>query len=138
MRPSSWTLGSVNFDTRSFGIQVTGTKAIARTPELPPATGPKPVTLDSTRIRSIVVWQGAKVQNIVGLDEVSVAETLGETGVIVLDVPASSPPGKAVIIAGDVILSFNSKPVKDTQDLWFTRKHRKSALWADLHGKYFK
>jgi len=69
----SWTLGSVNFDMRRFRLQVTGPKAIARTPELAHATGPRPVTLDATRIRFIVLWQGTKVQNILGLDEVSVA-----------------------------------------------------------------
>jgi S1-C subfamily serine protease len=62
------------------------------------------------------------VRNIVGLDEVSVARTPGETGVIELDVPVASPAGKAGITAGDVILSFNSKPGKDTQDLWHTRE----------------
>jgi S1-C subfamily serine protease len=37
--------------------------------------------------------------------------------VIVLDVPAASPAGAAGITTNDVILSFNNKPVKDTQDL---------------------
>jgi S1-C subfamily serine protease len=60
---------------------------------------------------------GAKVRNIVGLDEVSAAGTPGETGVIVLDVPAAGPAGAAGITANDVILGFNNKPVKDTQDL---------------------
>jgi hypothetical protein len=110
-------LGFVNFDMRSFGVQAPQLKAIARTPELPSAMGPKPVTLDSTRSRTIVTWQGAKVRNIVGLDEVSAAGTPGETGVIVLDVPAASPAGAAGITINDVILSFNNKPVKDTQDL---------------------
>ena len=110
-------LGFVNFDMRNFGVQAPELKAIARTPELPSATEPKPVTLDSSRTRAVVVWQGAKVRNIVGLDEVSASGTPGETGVIVLDVPAGSPAGKAGITDGDVILGFNNKPVKDTQDL---------------------
>ena len=52
-----------------------------------------------------------------GLDEVSAAGTPNEIGVIVLDVPAANPAGKAGITAGDVILGFNSNPVKETQDL---------------------
>ena len=36
---------------------------------------------------------------------------------IVLDVPSVSQVAKAGITADDVILSFNNKPVKDTQDL---------------------
>jgi predicted metalloprotease with PDZ domain len=115
----------VNLDMRSFGFQVTGPKAIARTPELPPATGPRSVTLDSTRIWAIVVWQGAKVQNVVGLDEVSVVGTPSETGVIVLDVPAAGPAAKAEITAGEVILGFNSKPVKGTQGHWHTHEARR-------------
>ena len=51
------------------------------------------------------------------------AGTQDKTGVIVLDVPATSPAGKARITAGDVILGFNNKPVKDTQDLFrYTRE----------------
>lgn len=64
-----------------------------------------------------MVWQGAKVRNIVGLDEVSAAGTPGETGVTVLDAPVGSPVGKAGFTSGDVILAFNNKQVKDTQDL---------------------
>jgi PDZ domain-containing protein len=110
-------LGFVNFDMRNFGVQTPALRAIARTPELPSATGVKPVTLDSSRSRAIVVWQGAKVRNIVGLDEVSAAGTPGETGVIVLDVLPNSQADKAGIAAGDVILGFNNNSVKNTQDL---------------------
>jgi S1-C subfamily serine protease len=35
----------------------------------------------------------------------------------VLDAPPASAAEMAGIIAGDVILAFNNKPVKDTQDL---------------------
>jgi hypothetical protein len=110
-------LGFVNFDMRDFGVQAPELRAIARTPELPSAEGAKPVTLDTTRSREVMTWEGAKVRNIVGLDEVSAAGTPGETGVTVLDVPPSSDANKAGITAGDVILAFNNKPVKDTQDL---------------------
>jgi S1-C subfamily serine protease len=110
-------LGFVNFDMRSFGVQAPELRAIARTPELPSAVGARPVTLDTTRSREVMTWEGARVRNIVGLDEVSAAGTPGETGVTVLDVPRASEANKAGITAGDVILSFNNKPVKDTQDL---------------------
>ena len=47
---------------------------------------------------------------------------------IVLDLPAGSPAGKAGITAGDVILGFNNKPVKDTQDLLrYTREAGRGA-----------
>jgi hypothetical protein len=110
-------LGFMNFDMRNFGVQAPELKAIAHTPELPSPTGPKPVTLDFSRSRAIVEWQGAKVRNIVGLDEVSASGTPGETGVIVLDVPSECQAEKDGITDSDVILSFNNKPVKDTTDL---------------------
>jgi hypothetical protein len=110
-------LGFANFDMHDFGVQAPELKAIARTPELPSSTRPKSVTLDSTRSSAVVLWEGAKVRNIVGLDEVSAAGTPGETGVTVLEVPSASPAGKAGLTPGDVILRFNNRPVKDTQDL---------------------
>jgi hypothetical protein len=110
-------LGFANFDMHDFGVQAPELKAIARTPELPSMTRSKSVTLDSTRSPAVVLWQGAKVRNIVGLDEVSAAGTPGETGVTVLEAPEASPAGKAGLTAGDVILAFNNKPVNDAQDL---------------------
>lgn len=110
-------LGFANFDMHDFGVQAPELKAIARTPELPSTTRPKSVTLDSTRSPAVVQWEGAKVRNVVGLDEVSAAGTPGETGVTVLEVPQASPAGKAGLTPGDVILAFNNRPVNDTQDL---------------------
>jgi hypothetical protein len=110
-------LGFVNFDMRDFGVQAPELRAIARTPELPSTADPKPVTLDSSRSRAVAVWEGAKVRNIVGLDEVSAAGTPGETGVTVLEALEPSSAGRAGIMAGDVILAFNNKQVNDTQDL---------------------
>ena len=83
-------LGFVNFDMREFGVQAPALRAIARTPELPSAEGTRPVTLDSTRSRDAVMWEGARVRNIAGLDEVSAAGTPGETGVTVLDASPTS------------------------------------------------
>jgi hypothetical protein len=110
-------LGFTNFDMHDFGVQAPELKAIARTPELPSTTRSKSVTLDSTRSPDVVLWEGAKVRNIVGLDEVSAAGTPGETGVTVLEAPEASPAGKAGLTAGDVILGFNNKPVNNAQDL---------------------
>lgn len=110
-------LGFVNFDMHDFGVQAPELRAIARTPELPSAMGPKPVTLDSSRSRDVIAWLGAKVRNIVGLDEVSAAGTPGESGVNVLEAPRTTPASKAGFMAGDVILAFNNRQVKNTRDL---------------------
>ena len=69
------------------------------------------------------MWAGAKVRNIVRLDEVSAAGTPGETGVTVLDAPPASEANTAGITAGDVILAINNNAVKDTQDpMRYTRE----------------
>jgi hypothetical protein len=119
-------LGFVNFDMRNFGVQTPHLRAVARTPQLPSLDAAKTVILDSTRSREVMTWEGARVRNIVGLDEVSAAGTPGEVGVTVLNAPLGSEPNKAGIIDGDVILAFNSKPVKDTRDLLrFTQEANK-------------
>ncbi len=69
------------------------------------------------RSRQVVEWAGAKVRNIVGLDEVSASGTPGEVGVILLAVPEASDAGRAGFLQGDVILAINDKPVKDIGDL---------------------
>jgi PDZ domain len=110
-------LGFANFDMRDFGVQAPELKAIARTPKLPSSTNPKSVTRDLTRGAAVVVWEGARVRNIVGLDEVSAAGTPGETGVTVQEAQENSPAAKAGLMPGDVILKFNNRTVSDTQDL---------------------
>ena len=109
-------LGFVNFEMHQFGVQTPELKLIARQPELP-----KPLAVNTTtseaRSRAVATWAGAKVRNVVGLDEVSASGTPGETGVILLEVPSDTPAAKAGLFAGDVILGFNGKPVKELQDL---------------------
>ena len=111
-------LGFVNIDMHMFGVQMPELKAIARQPDLPASLTKIPVTTTTeTRSREVVSWAGAKVRNIVGLDEVSASGTPGETGVIVLQAPEESLAGKAGFLSGDVILAFGGKPVKELRDL---------------------
>ena len=119
-------LGFVNFSMQSFGVQSPHLKAIARQPELPSGATGVPVTFSGTRSRQTAPWAGAEVRNIVGLDEVSAAGTPGETGVILVKVPDGSAAGNAGFLTGDVILAFNSKPVKELQDL-LTDTHQAAA-----------
>jgi hypothetical protein len=109
-------LGFVNFDMHHFGVQTPELKAIARQPEMP-----QPLAVDTTtgetRSRAIGTWAGARVRNVVGLDEVSASGTPGETGVIILEVPPNSPAANAGLLAGDVILGFDGKPVQELQHL---------------------
>jgi hypothetical protein len=110
-------LGFVNFNMNDFGVQSPKLKAIARQPMMPLRASDTRPTLSETRSREVAVWAGAKVRNIVGLDEVSAAGSPGETGVILLEVPDTSDAAKAGFFAGDVLLAFNGKPIKELKDL---------------------
>jgi S1-C subfamily serine protease len=110
-------LGFVNFSMDDFGVRSPKLKAIARQPVVPLRSSLTTPTLSETRSREVAVWAGAKVRNIVGLDEVSAAGSPGETGVILLEVPDTSDAAKAVFSAGDVLLAFNGKPIKELKDL---------------------
>ena len=110
-------LGFVNFNMDDFGVQSPKLKAIARQPVMPLRSSDTTPTLSETRSREVAVWAGAKVRNIVGLGEVSAAGSPGETGVILLEVPDTSDAAKAGFSAGDVLLAFNGKPIKELKDL---------------------
>jgi S1-C subfamily serine protease len=64
-----------------------------------------------------VIWEGAKVRNIVGLDEVSALGTPGESGVLVVDLPPRSDAATAGLLEGDIILACDGKTVGDVLDL---------------------
>jgi S1-C subfamily serine protease len=119
VKPGSpaFTLGFVNVDMDMFGVQMPELKAIARQPELPVSVSAIPATTNEMRSRDVASWAGAKVRNIVGLDEVSASGTPGETGVILIQVPEDSLAGKAGFLPGDVILAFDGKIVKELRDL---------------------
>jgi hypothetical protein len=110
-------LGFINFNMDDFGVQSPKLKAIARQPAMPLRSSDATPTLSETRSREVAIWAGAKVRNIVGLGEVSAAGSPGETGVILLEVPDTSDAAKAVFFAGDVLLAFNGKPIKELKDL---------------------
>lgn len=125
-------LGFVNFDMQDFGVQNPRLKAIARQPELPTIRDQSTVKSEGSRSRQIIQWAGAKVRNIVGLDEVSAAGTPGETGVIIVEVPDGSNASEAGFLPGDVILAINDAPVKDTVDLIRLSEHAKGREAATI------
>ena len=109
--------GFINFNMDDFGVQSPKLKTIARQPVMPWRSSDITPTLSETRSREVAVWAGAQVRNIVGLGEVSAAGSPGETGVILLEVPDTSDAAKAGFFAGDVLLAFNGKPIKELKDL---------------------
>jgi len=114
-------LGFLNFAMDQFGVQKSQLKAIARTPRLP---GQAALVAESSPQRDshVIEWLGAKVRNIVGLGEVSAAGLPGETGVVVVDVPAASMAAQCGLRQGDVILQCAGRQVGTLDDL--LRIHR--------------
>ncbi|HEY8747736.1 MAG TPA: PDZ domain-containing protein [Tepidisphaeraceae bacterium] len=109
-------VGFENFPMDQFGVTSARLKAIARTPELPVSGKPedRPAGARDSRV---VAWMGAKVKNVVGLGEVSAAGLPGETGVLMVDVPADSAAARAGLHAGDVILKVNDTAVASVAEL---------------------
>ena len=110
-------LGFKNFPMDQFGVQWPALKRIARTPELPVFSAPQPTTLQSTRDARPATWLGATVKNIVGMGEVSASGLPDETGVLIVEVPASSRAAAAGLRKGDVVLKLAGKATATLQAL---------------------
>lgn len=106
--------GFRNFPMTGFGVVSPALRKLARTPELPK---PVPQAKTSGRSSAIYAWLGSSVRNILGQGEMSAYGLAGEVGVLVLDVPHGSPLVKSGILKDDVIVSVNSKAVKDAGGL---------------------
>jgi S1-C subfamily serine protease len=110
-------LGFKHFPMDQFGVQDPKLRAIARKPVMPAMGAPPPATLVSTRDVRTASWLGALVRNVAGLGEVSAGGLPGETGVMVLEVPAGSRAQQAGLRAGDVILKLDGKATETLADL---------------------
>jgi len=107
------TLGFKNFPMDQFGVQKPALKALARTPLLV-ATAEKKGPQRDVREQD---WRGTKVRNIIGQGEMSAFGTPGESGVLVVTVPAGSPLAAAGLQKDDVILKLDGKPIVQFADL---------------------
>lgn len=108
-------LGFVNFPMDQFGVRKPALRAIARTPLLPaaaPAADP-----GGARDARPVAWLGAKVRNVVDAGEASALGLPGATGVLVVEAPAESVPGRSGLRRGDVVLSVNGTRTPDAATL---------------------
>jgi len=105
-------LGFKNFSMKDFGVTSPALRAIARTPSF--ANGVEPVSMRDPGVRD---WLGVKVRNIIGLGEQSAHGLSGETGVLILDIPAGSAAAEAQLRVGDVILAANGATIDTVSDL---------------------
>ena len=106
------TLGFKNFPMDQFGVQKPALKAVARIPAFGSAKAAGP-----GRDSSPQSWLLARVRNIVGQGEMSAYGTPGETGILVLDVPAGSALAAAGLQKDDVIFYLNGKPANELAQL---------------------
>ena len=107
-------LGFVNFPMDQFGVQKPELKTIARTPEIPKLEQLAPT---SRPIKRVNVALQAGIRDIAGLGDRSAYGLADESGVLVLNVPATSPAAKAGLQQDDVIVACNGQPVKTAYDL---------------------
>jgi len=108
-------LGIVNFPMDQFGVEKPELKAIARTPRLPGAVDDSsaPAARDTTPR----AWRGAIVRNIANEGEMSAFGLPGVTGVLVLEVSATSSLANAGLQNNDVILSVGVDKTDDVSTL---------------------
>jgi membrane-associated protease RseP (regulator of RpoE activity) len=107
-------LGFENFPMDQFGVKKPELKAIARTPEIP-AIARLPQA--SRPVKRVNVALQAAIRDIAGLGDRSAYGLADESGVLVLNVPASSPAAKAGLQQDDVIVACNGQPVRTAFDL---------------------
>ena len=108
-------LGFENFPMDRFGVRKPEFKAIARTPQFPGASKAAPAP--AARDAAPTTWFGAGVRNVLDQGEMSAFGLPGVTGVLVLDLPASSALAKSGVRKNDVILSINGEKTPDTASL---------------------
>ena len=105
-------LGFKNFPMDQFGVQKPALKMVARTPSF--NYSPQKQSQRNGQEKN---WLGAKVRNIVGEGEMSAYGTPGETGVLVLEVPAGGALDAAGLKKDDVILKLDDWVVDQCSDL---------------------
>jgi PDZ domain/Right handed beta helix region len=105
-------LGFKNFPMDQFGVQKPALKLLARTPSF--NYSPQKQSRRNAQEKN---WLGAKVRNIVGEAEMSAYGTPGETGVLVLEVPAGGALEAAGLKMDDVILKLDGMAIDQCPDL---------------------
>jgi hypothetical protein len=108
-------LGFENFPMDCFGVQKSELKALARTPELPDRE-PLAAVQDPIATRP-KIWLGATVRDLAG-EEFSAYGVSKESGGIVLkQIPSTSPLNRGGLKAEDLIQAVSGKPVRNIEEL---------------------
>ncbi len=110
------TLGFKNFPMDQFGVTDPKLRAVARTPFSNPSAS-LPTGLSVARDASLHDFLGGKIKNVVGAGEISAYGLAGETGAIIVQVPAGSVAAKVGLQERDVILKCQGRDVSSAEDL---------------------
>ena len=116
-------LGFVNFPMDLFGVRHPRLKATARRAVFPDVVDIEAearalaATRTADRDNETYAWTGAKVKNVNGMTEESIAGTPGETGVLELEVPPGSATASICLEPHDVILGLENRKVDSVKDL---------------------
>ena len=111
-------LGFRDFPMDQFGVQKPALKAIARTPRLTAATQPASSTQPERDVQP-ATWLGAKIKNVIGIEEVSAAGLPDEGGVRIEELPDQSAAARSGLRENDVILSCAGRATRSLAE--FTR-----------------
>lgn len=111
------TLGFENFAMGDFGVMTPAYRTAGRQAfDRYINSAPKKLT-GPTRSNRSIVWLGATVKNLVGMEEMSAAAVGQETGVLFVDVPTDSSAARVGFKAGDLLLKWDDKRIHDLEDL---------------------
>jgi hypothetical protein len=105
-------IGFKNFPMNEFGVTSEKLKKIAKQPVIPML-----ITNQKGESGEIYIWYGATLKNIETLGEQSAAGLTERSGVVLLDVPASSILAKSGLKVGDVILQCQEVKIENFKQL---------------------
>ena len=105
-------IGFENFPMDEFGVVSEKLKKIAKTPQIPVVN-----VSDEAANGKTYSWDTATVKNVETMEERSAAGLSSAQGVLLLNVPAYSIPGRSGFKTGDVIVSYENTPIKDFEHL---------------------
>jgi hypothetical protein len=108
-------IGFENFDIDNFGVQNTKLKALALKPDMPSLSI---LTIEEESDQPID-WRGARIKKLKGTNEMSATGMTGETGILIVELKASSPLFQNGLQAKDVILKVNGKNINSLQDFFY-------------------
>jgi hypothetical protein len=120
-------LGFKNFAMDQFGVVNPRLKALARTPKIDVRKSDTP---GSKRDPAEVDWLGARIQNVVGMGEMSALGLPSEAGVVIVTAPPGSAAAKAGLRARDVIVKLDGKEVSERGE--FLRRYEAAAAGSTL------